>query len=145
MKSEHEITPTENGFEFLKEGTTRLEVVTSIKRIKVRIKDLALVLAITLVAIVGWRVLSAFAAGNPSSIQGQVSTFDGVPIPAVVVRLDGTEYSTTTDKDGRFLLEAISPGEYALLVETMHSGLSIPLEIGSGDEINLPYISIYDP
>lgn len=49
-------------------------------------------------------------------INGTVKSISGKPIPEAMVSIKGTDYSTISDKKGRFRFEQVSEGEYTLYV-----------------------------
>jgi hypothetical protein len=108
-------------------------------------KDLGLVAGVTLVAVFLWMMYSAFATGNGSSVKGQVWDFNGEPLSQVVVKLHGTDLRGVTDSNGYFEISPVSPGLYYLVVENRSSGLSIPVDVGHNDTIELTEISLYSP
>jgi len=64
-------------------------------------------------------VLVAAPAVPAGEIAGSVRTVDGLPLPQVVLILDGTSGSRTvvTGRDGRFRAHDLRPGEYAAAVD----------------------------
>lgn len=52
---------------------------------------------------------------SPAAIEGRVLV-RGVPVPGVPVRIEGTDFETRTDEDGRFVLVGAPPGDLFLLV-----------------------------
>ncbi|MGJ3244434.1 MAG: TonB-dependent receptor domain-containing protein [Opitutales bacterium] len=52
-------------------------------------------------------------AGQPGTVSGTVvNTAYGTGLNTVIVYLDGTDYQTVTDVEGRYRLEDVAPGEY---------------------------------
>jgi carboxypeptidase family protein len=55
-------------------------------------------------------------------LTGTLTDDDGNPIPQVDLAIkcedDGSEYSATTDSDGKFLVENVGPGKYTVRVDS---------------------------
>lgn len=65
------------------------------------------------------------------SIKGKVLDTLGLAIPQVTIKIEGTEYTTVTDADGRYSFEAIPQGRYTLFIASLGSSskmLSIVLD-----------------
>ncbi len=61
-------------------------------------------------------LISIFTFGQTAGIQGSVFSSENKPLEGVTVSVYGTNYSTTTDKDGKFIIQSLIPGEYQLLL-----------------------------
>ena len=66
---------------------------------------------------------SLYTYAQTGTIQGTVKTTDGQPAQYVIVRLEGTEYGSATDKLGQYRIEKVAPGNYTLL--TAFTGLVV--------------------
>jgi hypothetical protein len=110
-----------------------------------RFRDLVFVLGVAFFAVLCWKLFTILTVGNAGSVQGQITDLNGEPLPKIAVVLNGTDLQTTTDSEGRFLIPEVTPGTYTLVAQHRSSGILIPLDIHSGDELHLSAISLYAP
>lgn len=59
--------------------------------------------------------LAAAASAQTATLEGTVRDLGGAPLPGVSVYLAGTTRGDATDADGRYAIEAVSPGLYRLV------------------------------
>lgn len=82
------------------------------------------------------------------AIEGVVRDEFLQPVPAAHVALIGTANSTDTDKQGRFAMSAIKPGEYSLRVDHKDFvSLETPVRIEEGKAtlVNVTLALVFDP
>ena len=102
-------------------------------------------------------MLAAFAAAQPppatdpkdlATLSGQVVSLAGQPLKKTTLTLRGTgqTYTATSDAEGKFLLEGVSPGRYSLMAERQGylrqtygakraSGLGTQLSVNPGETL----------
>jgi hypothetical protein len=70
-----------------------------------------------------------------NNIMGKIETGTGRGIAGAVVRLEGTNFVTTTDENGEFLIRDVPVGNYSVVVEKK----------GYKDEVTETYVDPYQP
>lgn len=80
------------------------------------------------------------SAAQAQAVTGQVRAADGAPLPGVNVVVSALERGAVTDEDGRYLLEALPPGEHTLsfrFVGFATETRTVALEVGETRTLNI--------
>lgn len=145
MNVEREINSVDNDLKDQVLDVLALNHLTRTPVLANRFKDLVFVLGVAFFAVLCWKFFTILTVGDAGSIQGQITDLNGEPLPRIAVVLNGTDLHATTDSEGHFLIPEVTPGTYTLVAQHRSSGIVMPLDIHSGDELHLSAISLYAP
>jgi hypothetical protein len=107
-------------------------------------RQVLLAILVAVFVIGGWLWWSHGPAAVAGGIEGRIVDVSGQPIAGARVQVQGTEFVTQTSEEGSFLLEALPPGEYWLVVEAAgQGGLRVPLEVAAGEMLSAGDLAVY--
>ncbi len=66
--------------------------------------------------------LFSMSAAYAETMSGQLLDAAGKPLQSAIIKIHGTKYQVTTDKNGHFTFEDIAPGSYVLDIEAKRQG-----------------------
>lgn len=77
-------------------------------------------------------IAASKATINSPAIRGEIADPRGQFVPGAIVRLEGTNRETTTDRQGRFRFDGLAPGHYQLSIDYLgYSNQMIDAEVTS--------------